>query len=162
MLDNLPDRINNLSDAKSIRILEFYSTQLFEGMETTPEQMLAGIPDEFKDRAPFESVLKMSATERAKHLSKSESAPLAKELLMGFSKDSAFAPSLSEALDNYQDKNLMVGEILATGIALSMIIVAATTAFNGRIGNFKITKETADATFIEALFKHFPKIFKGD
>lgn len=158
MSEDLLKRIDELDDRKAIRVVEFYSTRIFEGMETTPEEMLAGIPEEFKDCAPFESVLEMSGKERAKPLPETESVLLARELLRGFARDPAFAPSLLKALDEYQDDTLLAGAILAIGIAVSMIIVASTTEFKGRIGNFEITKETADANFIEALLKHFPKL----
>jgi hypothetical protein len=158
MSEDLLKRIDELDDRKAIRVLEFYSTRIFEGMDTTPEEMLAGIPEEFKNCAPFERVLEMSGKERAKPLPETESVLLARELLRGFARDPAFAPSLLKALDEYQDDTLLAGAILAIGVAVSMIVVASTTAFKGRIGNFEITKETADANFIEALLKHFPKL----
>jgi hypothetical protein len=52
----------------------------------------------------------------------------------------------------------LVGEILATGVAASMIIVAATTTFKGKIGSFMVNKEKADASLIESLLKIFPKL----
>lgn len=138
-------------------MLEFYATRIFEGSNTSPQEMLDGIPEEFKDRAPFGRVLTMSRNEHAHPLPESESTVLARELLQGFARDPVFASSLAEAFDEYQDDELMVGEILATGIALSMIIIASTTAFSGKIGRFRVEKKTADASFIEALLKHFPK-----
>ncbi len=158
MSDELIKRIDELDDQKAIRVLEFYSKRLFEHIETSPEEMLAGIPEEFKDRAPFESILQMSRKERAKRLPEAESVLLARELLRGFARDPAFAPSLLKALDEYQDDTLIVGELLAIGVAVSMIIVASTTTFKGRIGNFEIRKRLADAKFIEALLKNFPKL----
>ena len=158
MSEDLLKRIDEFDDRRAIRVLEFYSARVFEGAETFPEKMLEGIPGEFQGRAPFERVLKMSSKERAHPLPEAESAVLARELLCGFARDPAFAPSLVEALDEYQDDKLLVGTILATGVAVSLIIVASTTAFKGRVGNFEITKETADASFIEALLKHFPKL----
>jgi hypothetical protein len=158
MSEELIKRIDELDDRKAIRVLEFYSKRLFEGIETSPEEMLAGIPKEFKDRVPFESILKMSGKERAKRLPEAESVLLARELLRGFARDPVFASSLLKTLDEYQDDTLIVGELLAIGLAISMIIVASTTTFKGRIGNFEIMKGPADANFIEALLKHFPKL----
>ena len=157
MSEELLKRIDALDDRKAIRVLEFYSARVFDGMETSPEKMLDSIPKEFQDRAPFGRVLAMSGKERARSLPEGESAELARALLCGFARDPAFAPSLAEALDEYRDEKLLAGAILATGIALSMIIVASTTTFKGKVGNFEVRKETADASFIEALLKHFPK-----
>jgi hypothetical protein len=160
MMEQLLKRIDELDDRKAIRALEFYSARVFKGMKTSPEEMLDGIPAEFKDRAPFDSVLKMSAQESARPLPEAESAVIARELLYVFARDLAFSPSLEETLDEYasQDNTLLAAEILAIGVAISMIIVASTTTFKGSIGNFEVTKETADASLIEALLKHFPKL----
>lgn len=158
MTELLRKRIDELNDRKAIRVLEFYSARVFEGVETSPKKMLDGIPNKFKDRAPFERVLKMSGKERARPLPEAESAVLARALLHVFAQDPAFAPSLAKALDDYQDDNLLAGAILALGVAVSMIIVASTTAFKGKIGGFEVTKNTADAGLIEALLKHFPKL----
>lgn len=157
MSEVLLQRIDELDDRTAIRMLEFYSARVFEGMETTPEEMLDSIPEEFKDRVPFEFVLEMSNKERSRPLPEDESVVLARELLRGFARDPAFAPSLVEAMDEYQDDTLLAGAILATGIAVSMIIIAATTTFKGKVGNFEVAKETADASIIEALLKHFPQ-----
>jgi hypothetical protein len=157
-MDDLRNRIDELDDRKAIRVLEFYAARIFEGMQTSPQAMLNGIPQEFKERAPFERALELSGRERARPLPEAESAVLARELLHGFARDPAFAPSLAKALDEYHDDRLLAGAILAIGVAVSMIIVASTTAFKGRVGGFEVTKETADATFIEALLKHFPKL----
>ena len=158
MSEDLLKIIDRLDDRKTIRVLEFYSARVFEGMETSPKEMLNNIPEEFQGRVPFERVLEMSSKEQAHPLQEAESALLARELLCGFARDPAFAPSLAETLDEYQDDKLLVGAILATGIALSMIIVASTTTFKGKIGNFEVRKKAADANFIEALLKYFPKI----
>lgn len=158
MSKDLLKRIDELDDRKTIRVIEFYAARVFEGMKTSPEELLAGIPGELKARAPFERVLEMSGKERAYPLLEADSAVLARELLRGFARDPAFAPSLEEALDEYQDDKLLVGEILALGVAVSMIIVASSTKFKGKVGKFEIEKGTVDAGFIEALLKHFPKL----
>jgi len=158
MTEHLLERIDELDDRKAIRVLEFYSTRVFQGMKTSLEEMLDGIPKELKNRAPFDHVREMSGKERAHPLPEADSAVLARELLYVFARDPAFAPSLAEALDEYQDDKLLVGAILAIGIAVSMIIVASTTTCKGRVGSFEVTKKTADANLIEALLKHFPKL----
>jgi hypothetical protein len=120
--------------------------------------MIAGIPTEYREQAPFDSVLEMSNEERSHPLSEAESATtLSREIILGSAQDPAFAPSLEEAMGEYQDEKLLTSAILATSIAVSMTIVASNTKFKGKVGKFKVEKEVADANFIEALLKHFPK-----
>jgi hypothetical protein len=125
--------------------------------------MLDGIPAELKAQAPFEHVLKMSGKERARPLPEGESARIARDILAVFAKDPAFAPSLAQALEEYRDDKLLAAEILATGTALSMVIVAATTTLEVTIGKVKIKKTTASADLLKSitelvvgLKKHIP------
>jgi hypothetical protein len=159
MTENLLKRIDELSNLEAIRAFEFYAERVLEGMESTPEKAIDGIPEEFKDNALFKRALEMSDEEGAHPLPEAESVALTRELLRIFARDPVFAPSLAEALDEYEDNNLFVGEILATGVAVSMIIVAATTTFRGKIGkSIVVGKKAADANLIESLLKYFPKL----
>ena len=158
MAEELLNRIEKLDNRIAIRVLEFFSARVFEGMETSPEELLEGIPEEYRSQVPFERALQMSSSERAQPLPERESAILARELLVGFAEDDAFAPSLSQALDEYQDNTLMAGEILATGVAISMIIIAATTTFKGKVGAFDVAKEVASPELIKSILKYFPKL----
>lgn len=158
MSEDLVKRIEALDDKQSVRILEFYAEQLFEGMETSPEEMIENIPLQYKDAAPYERIFDMSSKERARPLPEAESSLLARELLIGFARNPGFEKSLNNALDEYNDDTLLAGTILATGVAISMIIVAATTSFKGKIGEFDVVKKNADAELLKVLIQLFPKL----
>jgi hypothetical protein len=163
MTQPLLKRIADLDDRKAIRVLEYYAARVFEGSQTSPQEMIEGIPQELREKAPFDRVLEMSGKERGRPLPEGESATLARKILSVFAQDPAFAPSLAQALEAYRDDKLLLGEVLDTGIALSMVIVACTFQFKATIGSFTIVKTAADATLIEAIAKvieasrkHFP------
>lgn len=98
----------------------------------------------------------MSRKESTRPLPETESVLLARELLIGFASDPVFSPSLAQALDEYSDNTLMVGEILATGVALSMVIVASTITLKGKIAGMEIGKTVVDTKLVETLVKLFP------
>jgi len=154
----LLNRIDELSDRKAIRFLEFYAERIFTGTETSPEEMINNIPEKFKKHHVFDFALNMSRSDSNKILHEDESIKISKVLLRGFAQDKSFAPSLEQSLNEYQDDKLMAGSILAMGVAISMIIVASTTTVKGKIGDFEIVKEKPNEKFIEALLKHFPKL----
>lgn len=77
----LLSRIDKLDNRKAIRVLEFYSKRVFDGMETSHEEILNGIPAEFKDRVPVERWIHMSSKGRDRKLPETESAALVKALL---------------------------------------------------------------------------------
>jgi len=157
---SLLERVEMLSDRKAIRILEFYAERLFQGLTTSPEEIIKNVPEAFKGHPIFEFWLNMSRSDSNKVLSETDSILLAKDILRGFAMDSSFAPALEDALNDYHDDKLMAESILAFGIAISMIIVASTTTLEAEIKGCKIEKKEANVKLIETLLKHFPKFSK--
>ena len=157
MSTSLQERIEQLDDYKAVQLLGEYSNRLFEGLETELEEMLDGVPPELKDTELFQQAQSLSQEERDRPLSESRSAELARDLLRYFAQDPSLAPSLETTMNEYKDDRLIVGAILATGVAISMIIVAATTQAKGEIGGVKFKKTIANADLVGTIIKHFPK-----
>ncbi|MHC4946814.1 MAG: hypothetical protein ACYTG1_00935 [Planctomycetota bacterium] len=155
MDSTLPDRLRQLDDHKAVRLLDQYASRLFDGMETTPQELLAGVVPELRDSPIVRGAETMSADERDRPLSTAQSVDLARQLLDCFARDPDLAPSLEETLDEYRDDTLLVGAILATGVAVSMVIVAATTTFKGRVGKFRIEKGTAQPEQLREIARVF-------
>jgi hypothetical protein len=162
MTAQLIDRIQQLDDHTAIRILEHFAGQVFEGLETPVDVMVDGVVPEVKNTEFFNYALNLTETEQSQPLTTQQSAEVARMLLMYFAPDPVLGPALTLTFNEYKDDQLMVGAILATGVAVSMIIVAATTQLDGQIGGMRIKKGAATPKQIEALSKlipSFPMIF---
>lgn len=153
MTTSLEDRIDALDDYKAVQILNEYANRLFEGLETAPEDLMAGVTPELKSTEFYRKAQSLTPEEREQPLSEAESAEVARELLSSFARDAALAPTLEATLDDYKDERLLVGAILATGVAVSMIIVAATVTAKGNIKGIEFEKKAADATLVGAAGK---------
>ncbi|MBS9405438.1 hypothetical protein KG088_17670 [Halomonas sp. TRM85114] len=161
MSDQLIKRVQQLDDPMAIRLLEQFSGRVFEGMETPVSEMVDGVIPEVKNTAFFQHALSLSEAEQSRPLPVQQSAEIARALLLIFAQDPAMAPALGQALDEYQDDQLMVGTILATGVAVSMIIVAATTRLKVKMANVEIVKDALSEGQQKTLFEALPKLLSA-
>lgn len=159
MSAQLIERLQQLDDHKAIRLLEQFAGRIFEGMETPMDEMLNGVIPEVKNTAFFQQALSLSQEEQGRPLPEHQSAEVARALLLTFAQDPDMAPALAQTLHEYRDDQLMVGAILATGVAVSMIIVAATTRLQVKIGDGEIIKDAASEGQLKALLGALPKLF---
>lgn len=155
MQAQLIERVEQLDDYMAIRIIEDLSRRFFEGMETPLEDMLNGVIPEMKNTPFFQQALTLSEEEQSRPLAERKSAEVARALLLYFAQDPGLSPVLARSLDEYKDDRLIVGTILATGVAVSMIIVAGTTRFEYKDGKLTFSKETVDWDKLGPLFKLF-------
>lgn len=153
MREELVRRLETLDDFQAVRLLEYFSNQLLEGLETPYEEVKAGLPDDFREGGPVAVFETLSAVERSDRLTPEASVQAARALLRILAEDEALAPALQEAMDTYRDDKMMALEILAVGTAVSMVIVAATSSFEGKIGKVKIKKDNATPGQLRALAK---------
>lgn len=161
MSEQLYERIQQLDDHTSIRLLEAFSDRVFEGMETPVGEMVNNVIPEVKNTAFFQQALSLSEAEQSRPLPEQQSAEIARTLLLVFALDPDMAPVLAQTLDDYRDDRLMVGAILATGIAVSMIIVAATTQLEIKTANTKIIKKPLSEDLQKTLLNALPKVFSS-
>lgn len=159
MSTKLINQIHRLDDQTAVRVLESFSSKIFDGLETPVDVMLDGVVPEVKDLTFFQQAMNLSPVEQNRPLSEEQSVEIARGLLMTFAEDPALSPVLSETLDEYSDDQLMVGPILATGVAVSMVIVAATTSLRCNFKNFEIIKDPTTPAQINAIAKLLEGIF---
>lgn len=161
MTESLEARVEALPGHLAIRILEHASQRLFEGLETPHEEMIQAALPKLQGSGLVEQVQGMSAEQRAQPLPEEASAEIARGLLLCYARDPDLAPLVEASLQDYRDDKLMAGTILATGVAISMIIVAATTRLKARIGTLEIEKQTADAELVGEIVKNFSAAASG-
>jgi hypothetical protein len=152
----LAERIEGLSDYQAVRLLEQCSERVFDGLVTPGDELVLGVADQLRESPELGAALGLTPAQRDAPLSEAVSAEVARALLRRLAEDPDLAPLVEKSLDEYRDDELMVGAILATGVAASMVIVAATTQLEAKLGDDVVIKKKAaplkDAT---ALVKEF-------
>ncbi len=155
------DKINNLSDFQVIRFFKFFSDEMLSGVNSSLEEIQTGILEPIKQKDEFlklESLLYSNAEE---NLNPEQSALIARKLLFIMAQDDTLEPLLTAALNEYHDDELGAGNIIAVGVAISMILVSATTALQGTAFGVEFRKETADAELVESILSPAAEIFSG-
>ena len=153
-MSSLKDKINALDDFQVVRFFEYFGQELLSSAEVSPEQIKAGIPDSIRTITGF-AELESITPRQAKHtLDLGTSAPLvARTILLSLADDEALAPVLQEAVDTYSDEELPADVVLAVGVAVALILIAATTEFEVEIWGMKIKKSQAKRELVEAIMK---------
>jgi hypothetical protein len=82
------------------------------------------------------------------------SAPLvARTILLSLADDATLAPLLQEAVDTYSDEELPADVVLAVGVAVALIVIAATTEFEAEMWGMKIKKRQAKPELVAAMMQ---------
>ncbi len=146
MSNQLADRIGQLDDHQVVRFTQHFGEQLFEGMQVSTDDLRAGVPE----RSEFAAITDLADEQMGQTLKPLAAVECSRAILDAFARDPAIAPALESSLDEYKDDALVAGVILAAGFAVSMVIVAASTSFKGKIGNFDLVKTTASPELVKA------------
>jgi hypothetical protein len=91
-------------------------------------------------------------------LEPSVSVATARHMVMHLADDDAFGPLLEKTLDTYQDDKLVADIILAVGLVAAVLLIAATTEFEGEVAGIKFKKGKTDATMVKAITEPFAKV----
>jgi hypothetical protein len=138
MENELKAKINSMSDTQVVRFFEHFSNQVFAGSTTDFQEMKDNIPDELKDLDVIAAAESASEEKLEMALSPAESVVFARSILNMWADDSKLSLILKEALSTYRDNEMVVGTILAAGIALSMVIFTSTHKANIGVGSAKV------------------------
>ncbi len=158
MMTNLKERIQALDDFQIVRFFEHFSHQLVAGANVTLDQIKKGIPESTRTFGGFSQIETLSPSQAEQPLEPSASIATSRNILVYLTDDDEFAPVIGRVLDTYRDDELVAGIVLAVGLVASVLLIAATTEFEGEIGNFKIKKTKADPAVIRAITEPFADI----
>ena len=119
--------------------------------EVDPLQAHGALAPEIRENESFQKLLAGFAEHYHDKIEGEPAQRIAASFLIIAAEDPALRPALSDFLASYEDTTQFTGlEILAAGAAISMILIAATTSFEGKIGTITVRKQVATKEQIEA------------
>ena len=130
MSSNLLEEINILSDSDVVTFLQYFNQIILESIDDF-EEIIEGIPAEIKSMSQFSEIDRLSLDEESQ-LEGEEAVAISRNILATLTENKRFFPLLEKALEAYKNKeNMEMGgdkskQILAIGLAASMILVAST------------------------------------
>ena len=153
MSEKLIEQIKHMSDSEAVRFFRYFSDQLMDGAPDELDDIVKGIPPDIRHSEPVSILLSMPPEKEEALLGPDKSAAVAKMVLTELAKDKSIAGAMQESMAGYSDDELVAVTILALGVAISMMIIAATTRFQAKIGNVEIVKEAATPDQLSSIGK---------
>jgi predicted Zn-dependent protease with MMP-like domain len=155
MTSNLVERVNALSDSRAVKFLQYFNQGLLDAVFNDFEQLMQEIPKSVRSMPEFSIIDHLSLDNEAQ-IEGEEAVAIARSILTTLANNPRFSTLLEKALDKYRDMDQGGKEILAAGLAASMVILAATATefqYKGDWGVVRIAKETATPELVQAVLK---------
>jgi len=159
MNEQLLKQIDAFSDVRCIKFFNFFAEELMNGIEE--ENLQTKIQGDLKQSSEIKKISDMNPKLMSQDLSYTDSAFMARKLLIYFAKDDLLSKVLGKAFDEYkEEEDLFAGAVLAIGLAASMVIFSATTEIKGKILGMDFNKTKADPELVKAILEPFANIVK--
>jgi len=142
-MTHLRDRIHKLDDFQAVHALAHIRDVLFEGMDSSLDDVLKAVPPDVAALPEFQQLLAAMETADSASLPSADSVRIARGTLELLADREEWAPILETALGSFRDNKAFALEILAIGTAISMIIMAATTTFKFKGKGYEVGKGAA-------------------
>ena len=166
MPSNLVERVNKLSDSDKVVFLQYFNQGLLDGLVDDFEELIEAIPLAIKTMPEFSEIDRLSLDEES-YLDGEEAVAISHNILTALAENQRFSSLLEKAIESYDNlENMEMGgdrakEILAVGLATSMILVASTAKsleIEGAWGKVAISQEQTTPELIQSvvpLYKTF-------
>jgi hypothetical protein len=154
-------RIRAMDDFQVVRYFETFSRHLLAGSSTSFDEVKNGIDASTRAVAGWNKVESLTPQQAKQLLPPAEAASTARNILLHLADDATFGPLLEEHLASYRDDELMVEMVLAVGLVASVLMVVASTEFEGKIAGVKFKKGKVDPETLKALIGPFAAALTG-
>ena len=155
------DRIQAMDDFQVVRFFEAFVQQLLAGSSTTFDAIKSGVPPSVRSGADWARLEGLTEDQANQLLEPSEAAAASRRLLLQLADDPSLGPALDAFLASFRDDELVADVVLAVGLVASVLLIAATTEFEGQIAGVKFKKGKADPETIKALVSPFASLLSG-
>jgi hypothetical protein len=145
------DRLQAMDDFQIVRFFQFFSQSLCESAQVDSDALLAAVPQDVRSAPGFTGVVKAGETQADRQLNPAEAARAARAVLLPLARDPATAPIVSHGLSEFRDDKLAVDVVIAFGLVASVLLIAATVEFDGKIGSFTFKKGRVDPETLKAI-----------
>jgi hypothetical protein len=145
------DRLQAMDDFQIVRFFQFFSQSLVESAKVDSDTLLAAVPSEVRSAPGFAGVVNADEAQAERLLNPAEAARAARAVLLPLARDPATAPIVRNGLAEFRDDKLAVDVVIAFGVVASVLLIAATVEFDGKIGNFTFKKGKVEAETLKAI-----------
>lgn len=145
------ERLQAMDDFQIVRFFQFFAQSLCEGARVDSDALLAFVPREISSAPDFAGVVQLDDEQAERLLNPAEAAGAARAVLLPLARDPATAPIVSRGLAEFRDDKLAVDVVIAFGLVASVLLIAATVEFEGKIGGWTFRKGKVEADTLKAI-----------
>jgi hypothetical protein len=157
----IKDRIEKMDDFQVVRFFEYFGQEVIEGSTASLDQIKSGVPEATRTLPGFQRLETLSEEEAERLLDLSQSATVARGMLLVLADDECFAPVIEAALASYSDSEMVAEVVLAVGFAVSLVLMAATSELKGSVFGITLKKRAATPEMIKAITEPFTSMVGG-
>lgn len=161
MSSNLVEQLNALSDSDAVAFLQYFNQGLLDGIVDDFEELIDAIPQTIKSMPEFSEIDRLSLDEESQ-VEGEEAVAISRHILESLANNQKLSPLLQKAVESYNNlENMEMGggsgkaqEILAIGLAATMILVASTAKsleIEGAWGKFTISQGEVSSELVQHL-----------
>jgi hypothetical protein len=150
------DRLAAMNDVQIAAFFKHWATSLVDGAQTDLDVITSAVPAEVQQTPGFAAVTEVDAEGEIRR----GAADVARAVLLPMADDSELGPTIDAALETYDDSLMMVDVILALGLVASVLLIVATTEFDGNLGPVKFHKGKADPETVKAVIGSVFEVLK--
>lgn len=158
---SVKERVQAMDDFQVVRFFEAFSEQLLAGSNTPLEAIKSGIPASTRTVTGWRQIEDLTPAQAEQILSPADAAATARHVLGHLADDATFGPILETFLASYRDDELVADVVLAIGLVASVLLVAASTEFEGKIAGVTFKKGKVDPETLKALVGPFATALTG-
>jgi hypothetical protein len=158
---SVKERVRAMDDFQVVRFFEAFGQQLLAGSVTSFDAIKKGVGGSTRSLAGWQRVESLTPEQAVQVLEPTQAAATARDVLMHLADDPTFGPLMDKFLASYRDDELVADVVLAVGLVATVILLAATTEFEGEIAGVKFKKGVADPKTIKAVVEPFAKALGG-
>ena len=155
------ERIQAMDDFQVVRFFEAFGEQLLSGSRTSLDDVKSGVPASARGVAGWQQLENLTPEQADQVLPPAEAAATARHVLLQLSNDPTLGPLLEKFAGTYRDDELVADVILAVGLVASVILVAASTEFEGKLAGVTFKKGKVDPETLKALVGPFATTLAG-
>lgn len=162
METNMVEKLNSLDDFHAVEFLQHLSQMLLDGVVDDVDHLLEGVPSSIREKSEYTVIKNLALGETEAEFTDAESIAISRKLLEVLAQDPAISPLVEQAWDTYSGMTLDTSKtILSTALAAVMVIFAATSEAEFKVGDATFKKEAASPELVQAIVAPITEIAKA-
>ena len=152
---NTINRIEALDEYEVLDFFEYFSQKIFAGLDkdySLKKDAIINVPNTIRNTDSFAQIEKLASENIQNNLNPEQSVLIARKVLLALATDESFETILATALNEYSgDEEMGDFKIIQAGVAVSMILLTASTKVKANVFDIEIEKTTPNPELVDSL-----------